>query len=90
MGQELTARTKYRGLIKRRLIPVEIDGPAPDANTPIFAGEREVGTMRSSSGRLGMAALRIDAVGAGLRCGEAVLRPVVPGWMRLPETIGNA
>lgn len=86
MGQELTARTKYRGLIKRRLIPVEIDGPAPDANTPIFAGEREVGTMRSSSGRLGMAALRIDAIGAGLRCGEAVLRPVVPGWMHLAKT----
>ena len=29
IGQELTARTKYRGLIKKRLMPVRIDGPAP-------------------------------------------------------------
>ena len=31
IGQELTARTKYRGLIKRRLVPVRIDGPAARA-----------------------------------------------------------
>ncbi len=31
IGQELTARTKYRGLIKRRLVPVAIDGPAPSS-----------------------------------------------------------
>ncbi len=31
MGQELTARTKYRGLVKRRLVPVAIAGPTPGA-----------------------------------------------------------
>ena len=25
MGQELTARTRYRGLLKRRLVPVQAD-----------------------------------------------------------------
>ncbi|MFD1379481.1 CAF17-like 4Fe-4S cluster assembly/insertion protein YgfZ [Fodinicurvata halophila] len=29
MGQELTARTKYRGLVKKRLLPVEVEGPCP-------------------------------------------------------------
>src|SRR3546814_10811714 len=29
MGQELTARTKYRGLVKRRLLPVRNAGPLP-------------------------------------------------------------
>ena len=29
VGQELTARTKYRGLIKKRLFPVRIEGPPP-------------------------------------------------------------
>ncbi|WP_431267514.1 YgfZ/GcvT domain-containing protein [Dankookia sp. P2] len=29
MGQELTARTKYRGLLKRRLVPVAVAGPLP-------------------------------------------------------------
>ena len=31
MGQELTARTKYRGLIKRRLFPVKVEGALPAA-----------------------------------------------------------
>ncbi len=31
MGQELTARTKYRGLLKRRLVPVTVAGPLPAA-----------------------------------------------------------
>src|SRR3546814_21087417 len=35
MGQELTARTKYRGLVKRRLLPVRIAGPLPAPGTAI-------------------------------------------------------
>ena len=38
-GQELTARTKYRGLIKKRLMPVKIDGPVPHVGTPLVAPE---------------------------------------------------
>ena len=33
MGQELTARTRYRGLLKKRLAPVLLDGPAPEPGT---------------------------------------------------------
>ena len=33
MGQELTARTRYRGLLKRRLVPVLVDGPLPPRGT---------------------------------------------------------
>src|SRR5205085_4806780 len=47
MGQELTARTKYRGLIKRRLFPVRIDGPLPPSGTPVQRDGREVGEIRS-------------------------------------------
>jgi folate-binding protein YgfZ len=87
MGQELTARTKYRGLIKRRIAPVAIDGVAPPPGTPILRDGAEVGTMRSARGTLGMAALRIEAIVAGdpLACGDATLRPRVPAWMRLPS-----
>src|SRR6185437_12435236 len=35
MGQELTARTKYRALIRKRLVPVTIDGPMPAPGTPV-------------------------------------------------------
>jgi folate-binding protein YgfZ len=92
MGQELTARTKYRGLVKRRLVPVAIDGTAPPPGTAVLrpdskGGGVEVGAMRSARGRIGLAQLRLDAIGAAsLACGEATLTPRPPAWMTLPET----
>jgi tRNA-modifying protein YgfZ len=86
MGQELTARTKYRGLIKRRLVPVTIEGPPPPPGTPVLRAGVDVGTMRSSAGDMGLAHLRLDALGGELCCGEAVLRPIIPAWMTLPAT----
>ncbi len=89
MGQELTARTRYRGLLKRRLVPVEVAGPLPPRGTPILAaqgdGTAEVGEMRSGRGDRGMALLRLEALdGRRLTCGEAVLTPRIPAWMSLP------
>ena len=82
MGQELTARTKYRGLLKRRMVPVRVEGPLPAPGTPVFSGEAEVGMMRSGRGGLGLALLRNEAMGvAGLRCGSAILAPMLPTWM---------
>jgi hypothetical protein len=86
MGQELTARTRYRGLLKRRLVPVAVDGPLPPRGAPVLAGDAEVGEMRSGRDALGMALLRLEALdGRALRCGEAALTPRVPAWMALPK-----
>jgi folate-binding Fe-S cluster repair protein YgfZ len=81
----LTARTKYRGLIKKRLMPVEIDGPVPAPGTIITAEGREVGEMRSSSDGLGLALLRIEPVveGKPLKAGTATVVATTPSWMRL-------
>ena len=89
MGQELTARTKYRGLVKRRLVPVQIEGKLPPPGTPVLRDGQEVGTMRSGRDRLGLASLRLDALEESLRCGESVLTPRVPKWMRLPAGAGE-
>jgi folate-binding protein YgfZ len=83
MGQELTARTKYRGLIKRRLVPVTLSAPAP-AGTPVMAGETEIGTLRSSAGSLALATLRLDALEKKLHAGAAQVTPKIPAWMQLP------
>lgn len=89
MGQELTARTKYRGLIKKRLMPVGIDGPAPESGTPIQLGEAEAGEMRSSCGSVGLALVRLEQFrasgGAGLACGAATLTAAKPKWAVFPE-----
>ena len=86
MGQELTARTRYRGLLKRRLIPVEVTGPMPEAGTPLTdAAGAEVGEMRSGREGRGIALLRIDALDrAPFAAGAASVAPRVPAWMRLP------
>ncbi len=89
IGQELTARTKYRGLIKRRLMPVRIEGPTPAPGTIVTVDGREVGEMRSSRDGLGLALLRIEPVrdGKKLAAGEATLVPVRPAWMRLENDV---
>jgi len=100
MGQELTARTKYRGLVKRRLVPVTVDGPLPAPGTPVLRDGAEVGTMRSGRAGLagpglpglglpglGLAVLRLEALHSDLACGEARLTPRIPDWMRLPEAV---
>ena len=85
MGQELTARTKYRGLLKRRLVPVAVVGPLPESGTKVLSGSAEIGEMRSGRDGLGIAQLRLEALdGRPLRCGEATLTPRIPGWMALP------
>jgi tRNA-modifying protein YgfZ len=87
IGQELTARTKYRGLIKKRLTPVRIEGPPPSPGAVVTADGREVGEMRSSHGGLGLALLRIEKVREGktLAAGDAALVPLRPAWMRLED-----
>jgi folate-binding protein YgfZ len=87
MGQELTARTRYRGLLKRRLVPVAIDGPAPERGTPILTADgTEAGEMRSSQGAQGLALLRLEWLDKGaLTAGGSRLTPQPPPWMKLPE-----
>ena len=86
MGQELTARTRYRGLVKRRLLPVRAATPLPPPGTPLLADGREVGQMRSSRGLLGLASIRLDALGATeLRTNGVVLQLSVPPWAKLPQ-----
>ncbi len=87
MGQELTARTKYRGLIKKRLLPVTCEGPAPAPGTIITLNGREAGEMRSAQGQVGLALIRLERlVEAGdqpLMAGEVRLRVTIPDWLAL-------
>ncbi len=62
VGQELTARTKYRALLKKRLLPVAIEGDAPDVGTPVVQDGKPVGELRGHVGGAGLALLRLDAM----------------------------
>ncbi|HYB09679.1 MAG TPA: folate-binding protein [Alphaproteobacteria bacterium] len=86
IGQELTARMKYRALVKKRLFPVEMDGPAPAAGTPVTFGGEEVGELRNVKNGVGLALLKLDAVEAALaqnkplNAAGVALRPHRPAW----------
>jgi hypothetical protein len=89
VGQELTARMKFRGLVRKRLLPVTFDGAAPAPGTIIRVGEREAGEMRSSSDGHGLALLRLEHVakakesGVPLIAGGTEIVPVPPDWAKL-------
>ncbi len=91
MGQELTARTHYRGLVKKRLMPVRVEGPLPEPGTPLLLDGREAGEMRSGRGERGLALIRLEqfeavsANGQGLRAGETLVHPVKPDWAEFPQ-----
>ena len=83
IGQELTARTKYRGLIKKRLFPVHIDGAAPQPGAILTLDGKEAGEMRSSRGDRGLALLRLETYARELGADSATVRATTPGWMRI-------
>lgn len=95
MGQELTARTKYRGLVKRRLMPIIINGPLPASGTEITLDGKEAGEIRSvvanggaggEGGGMGLAMIRLNRLDEALRSGdpltadEATVIPHKPDW----------
>jgi folate-binding protein YgfZ len=85
MGQELTARTRYRGLLKRRLLPVSAATPLPPHGTQVLAGERDAGEIRSVRGTSGLALLRLDALAGPLHAAGIPLSVRMPDWAKLPE-----
>jgi folate-binding protein YgfZ len=85
MGQELTARTKYRALVRKRLFPVRVEGVLPAPGTSIYLDGQEVGELRSGSGRHALALLQTEAArGPGPLIADGTqLIATIPPWMRL-------
>jgi len=83
IGQEVTARTRYRGLIKRSYLPVRLDQPI---ETPCdvmaegrLAGE-VLGLVQDEGGWLGLGSIRLDALAAqsALTVDGQVITPLFP------------
>lgn len=83
VGQELTARMKHRGKVRKRLIRVTIEGPVPAPDTPITLDNKAMGEMRSHIGTTGLAILRgEDLEKAPFKWGDAIIHPNVQDWLR--------
>lgn len=71
-GQEIVARTRYLGRIKRRMLRFEVPGPPPPPGTPVHAG-------RGASGQVVQAA----ACGAGSELLAAIYMDDLAGPLSL-------
>jgi folate-binding protein YgfZ len=88
MGQELTARTKYRGLVRKRLLPVTFTGGTLEPGTDLLLDGKGIGDIRASNGQSGLALIRLehlDAASRGIDIGSTRVTATVPAWMKLPE-----
>ena len=84
VGQELTARMHHRGKLKKRLLPVAVDGPLPAVDTPVVGdGGKQAGTIRSASGERAIALMRLEHVDGDtpLTAGSARVTPQWPAWL---------
>ena len=89
VGQELTARTHHRGTVRKRLLPVDVSGPMPESGAPVMSGEKQVGEMRWGDNGKALAVLRLEHIqgvdSPSFAAGDAVVTPVIPDWVVLPE-----
>jgi folate-binding protein YgfZ len=92
VGQEVTARSKHRGQLRKKLCRVRADAELPPKGTEITAGNRKLGQMRSSCDDIGMALLRLDFLSAAqeanepVLAGECELQVERPFWHEQDET----
>jgi folate-binding protein YgfZ len=88
LGQELTARMRYRGLVKKRLLPVTVEGALPPPGTPILLDGKDVGEVRSGVDGVALVSFRLDALaaiaeaGGSVSVGDARLTPNRPPWAK--------
>ncbi len=78
LGQELTARIHYRGLVKKRLFAVKFDHPPTETDIKTEEGAL-VGQMLSTQGEYGLALLKLSEVDKSLQGFEVIK----PGYLTL-------
>ena len=95
IGQEVTARTRWRGLVKRRIVPVQCSAELHQ-QSPVLQAGKQVGQILScvamAGGWLGLASLRLAAIEAAetgeqpILADDQPLALAIPDWMRpLPQ-----
>ena len=72
VGQEVVSRMKHRGAVRKRIVRVRLNGPAPMPGAPVMDEELPVGALGSSAGGFALAMLRLDRVEEAKAAGRAL------------------
>jgi len=89
IGQETTSRTKRRGSVRRRILPVTFDGPAEPSGTMITAGDAEIGSILSNTASHALASIRLDRwqkakdAGETIKAKDSSISIEVPYWIEI-------
>lgn len=85
MGQELTARTHYRGLVKKRYLPLRFAHDVHfTAETAVKAGDKTVGHIRRCHKNYAIASMMLDSLGVDITVDGAAGVVVTPEWFIQP------
>ncbi|GAA5624986.1 tRNA-modifying protein YgfZ [Brucella sp. NBRC 12953] len=87
IGQEVVSRMHHRGTPRRRVLVAKSDAPLPAMGTSVTVGGRDIGTLGSSSGKLGLALVRIDRVQDALDSGTPILAGEAEITLALPPHV---
>ncbi len=88
VGQEVVSRMEHRGTTRKRVVPVEGDGPLL-SGAEVKAGDLPLGTIGSVAGTRGLALIRLDRAadaaskGTALKADDATItlsRPAFAGF----------
>ncbi len=85
VGQEVTARMKHRTKLKKRLLPVKIDGSLPERGTDIINDVgKKVGDIRSGQHDMAIGYFRLADVDFNSKytCGKSIVTPWQPKWLK--------
>lgn len=81
VGQENTARMHHRDKVRRRLVPVSIDGDPGEAAEVKDAAGRACGKLRSRRGAAAIVHLRLEEADKPLFLGDARVTVRRPDWL---------
>jgi folate-binding protein YgfZ len=90
VGQEVVSRMQHRGTARTRTVKIILEDFSPEIGLPVMAGDKQIGTIGSTSGKYGLALLRVDRAaealeaGAKFTAGGLPLRIAEPDELRLP------
>ncbi|KAF7245778.1 hypothetical protein EYD10_07968 [Varanus komodoensis] len=90
IGQELTARTHHMGVIRKRLLPIELSSPVPSESIPegaeiVSESGKSAGKYRAGVDQLGIALLRLANINEPLHLkvsgdSHVSLTASIPKW----------
>jgi folate-binding protein YgfZ len=83
MGQELTARTHYRGLVKKRFLPLKFSGDVSfEKDAPVSQDGKTIGFIRRSHKNYALAKVELEAAEKNSRVtvGDQNAEIIFPAW----------